>query len=547
MSARRDVQAALLGGLAVFSVALAVRVIGLDQDAGGDELYHILAAKQLLADGTMRIHGAAPYDRAAGFTRLIAWLFEIFGESVVVARVPSVIAGSLTASLVFLWVRAVGEGPAAWIAGLLVALDPELVKLSQWARFYTAHHLLFLVGVVATYAALSGSRRWVRRGVLCVVAAAAFRTALHLQVNTKVGVAGVVSFATLVLGFFLFRAARRSGRGWILGAGAVLVAAVGVFLAIRLGAVAEAGRLATDVDLWSADRAREWRFYHSLLRDAYPSLWPVFPVLLIVSATIQPRLTLACACVFGVSFVSHSLIAMKHVRYLSYALPYFFVPCSVAIARGAPALARLASQLDLPWPASDRARRRAGFCLAGLALAFVLLANPALPRTARLLLMDPGLRQPGMEHEGLSWRRAAQALRPIARSSEVVVSADDLSTLYYIGALDYVISRTQLGLEGTDREFTRDSSTATPIVTEPASIRAIMECHRSGLIVARSWSLRTAWAVPPETAEYIVAHADRIPLPPAWGIEAFVWRTPAQVGPVDCPPESRVSPLRDAP
>jgi hypothetical protein len=140
--------------------------------------------------------------------------------------------------------------------------------------------------------------------------------------------------------------------------------------------------------------------------------------------------------------------------------------------------------------------------------------------------MDPTLRQPGMEHEGLSWRRTFEALRPLAASAEVVASADDLPTLYYLGRLDYTISATQLGLEKNGVEFSPDASTGTPIFTRPESLAKVMACHGSGLVVARTWALETAWAVPPETAAYLERNASRVRLPEGWGVRAFTWTNP---------------------
>ena len=143
---------ALVEAVVISAIALAIRLPGIGQDAGGDELYHILAAQQYLADGTLSIHGAEPYTRARFFTMLVAACMRLFGDSPEAARIPALAAGTLTVLLGFLWVRSLGERAGAWVAGLLLALDPELVKLSQWARFYTLQHLAILSGAIAVLA-----------------------------------------------------------------------------------------------------------------------------------------------------------------------------------------------------------------------------------------------------------------------------------------------------------------------------------------------------------------------------------------------------------
>ncbi len=535
MRGATDWRALLLEGAAVLAIALAVRVAGIGQDAGGDELYHILAARQYLVDGTLSIHGAAPYTRAREFTLLVAWLFRIFGESPVVARIPALLAGSLTALLVFLWLRSLGEHAGAWVAGLLVALDPELIKLSQWARFYTLQHLAFLAGVIAVFALLSGPWRPARFLPLAAVAGLAFWTAVHFQVITKIGLGGVGLYACALSVPALSTAMARRDRAWLVPLGVVAAVGAGIFLAYRLGMVEEARRLGTETDLWAAKTAGHWRHYHALLQENYPTLWTLYPLLLLACAAWQPRLALLCGCIFGTAFVAHSFVAMKHPRYLAYALPFLLIPSGIAVARAVPRIVSLLAGIHLPWPDTPARRRLVARVLVGLVAAFAILANPAFVRTARLLTFDPTLRQPGMEHEGLSWRRAAERLRPVVESVEVVVSADDLSTLYYLGRLDYVISASQLDLEKTGVEFTPDQSTGVPLVSRPESLERILACHASGLIVARAWSLASDWAVPPDTASFIASHTTPLTLPEEWGVRAFSWRAPDFSRPADCP------------
>src|SRR5438128_1338635 len=100
--------AAVAAPLAVFAVALVVRLIGLHHTPYVDELNHVMAAHSLLARGAMELTpGGEPYTRARLFTYLIAALFRVFGESLVVARMPAVIAGATIVAVLFVWVRSV--------------------------------------------------------------------------------------------------------------------------------------------------------------------------------------------------------------------------------------------------------------------------------------------------------------------------------------------------------------------------------------------------------------------------------------------------------
>jgi hypothetical protein len=84
----------VLAGLALFFGSLLVRLINLGSPPEFDELYTVLAAQGCLVDGEPQI-AEGLYDRARLYTILVAVFFDWFGESLVVARIPSVIAGSL--------------------------------------------------------------------------------------------------------------------------------------------------------------------------------------------------------------------------------------------------------------------------------------------------------------------------------------------------------------------------------------------------------------------------------------------------------------------
>jgi hypothetical protein len=91
---------------------------------------------------SLDVHPPLHYVFMNGWTR-------VFGRSPASLRMPSVIAGSLTALAVWLWARSAMGGVAALVAGLAVALSPFHVHYSQEARFYA---FLGLAAAVYCYA-----------------------------------------------------------------------------------------------------------------------------------------------------------------------------------------------------------------------------------------------------------------------------------------------------------------------------------------------------------------------------------------------------------
>src|ERR1700712_590095 len=123
--------AAVAAPLAVFAIALATRLIGLHHTPYVDELNHVMAAHSLLAHGTLELDpGGEPYTRARLFTYFVAALFRVFGASLVVARLPAVLAGAALVGVLFVWVRRVAGSGAAWVAAMLFCFQPQSIYLS---------------------------------------------------------------------------------------------------------------------------------------------------------------------------------------------------------------------------------------------------------------------------------------------------------------------------------------------------------------------------------------------------------------------------------
>src|SRR3546814_17706135 len=83
---------------------------------------------------------------------MLCWLCRLFGAGLVVARLPSVLFGSLWVVAVFLWTRRIASPRAAWITALIFGIAPGAIAISQFTRFYALHGLAFSLGTIATYA-----------------------------------------------------------------------------------------------------------------------------------------------------------------------------------------------------------------------------------------------------------------------------------------------------------------------------------------------------------------------------------------------------------
>jgi 4-amino-4-deoxy-L-arabinose transferase-like glycosyltransferase len=520
-------------------IALAVRLVDLDFAPFIDEMHHVMAARSLLETGSPNIYEGIPYVRGAVFTYLVAGFFALFGESLVVGRLPSVLSGALLVSLLFAWLRAEAGRTAAWTGALLLCFAPIALYLSQWVRFYSLHALFFWLGAYGVYHLVTRSFPARRRVGIAAASVIALVLAYSLQITTVGGVAGLVVFATLVAAPRVVGMLRRHRRG-VLIAGAVVVGVAGALVALwLLGAVAWLRGRMGQLDVWALEQAGNPRFYHWLFAETYGVLWTLFPLAVLVALTRRWKLALLFACVFGVALAGHSISAWKSERFVFYAMPAFFALWGMAAGEVLPRLwVHLlgTSRAVLRTVSSSLAGAVVAVALV-LALAFAFASIPAYRYARQILLYGDGWVRPdghlGERYRGHpDWAAAAVRLAPLTDSVQVVIGQPDMKVIYYLGDVDYVLYASYLVASVTDAgaldmkpEFTVWRKVGRPLVSEPESIEAIMRCHATGLIVAEEHVWGWRGGVPRPTADFIEQNAGSLDLPEELKILAFRWET----------------------
>src|SRR6185437_14537012 len=279
-----------------------------------------------------------------------------------------------------------------------------------------------------------------------------FLLALHLQVITIVGIAGVAAWV-IVDRIHVWRSAsprppltRTHVLGAIAAGAVVLVIAV---LAIRVGIVARGLALFSYVDLWAASNRQNVRYYHDIFLDQYATIWTLFPLLVLLAIYRNGRAALFCLLVFAVVFVVHSLAAWKAERYLFSAMPMFFALAGIGIAEGArrvrPALTDAVSWLA-GGTLSERARSFIVMLVFAFIAAFALIGNGATSYAIKMLRTSDADWQLALLYRGQpDWDAAHPVLGPAADSASVVISTSELKSLYYLHRLDVLLSVDYLG------------------------------------------------------------------------------------------------------
>jgi hypothetical protein len=525
---RADAGSLWLEVLLLGAITLAVRLVYLNHAPYIDELYHALAARSLLQDGTLLINGEVPYTRGWGLTYAVAGLFWFFGESLVVGRIPAVVAGVGLVIALFVWLRSVAAVSAAWIAAILLCFAPISIYLSQQVRFYTLHALFFWLGAFAVYAASTPAPgRTRRKAWLAAGAVACFVVAFHLQPITAIGVAALALWLALRHGPELVRWVGAGGRKRALLATGVLLAAGALLVTAGAGGLVSRGlAMMANADMWAAGAADNYWFYFRNLGGQYATLWTLFPLGVLIAASRFRTPALFLTTIFVAAFVFHSVAAWKHERYLFYVLPAFFGVWGLAAAVALPWLrqrfdALLSGVMHLPRPAATAAF----VAVLGVATLWAAVGNTATLFTYRMLTTSDAEWRLSRAYRGeADWQAALPILRAEAEASDIIVASSMLKALYFLGRLDVGLSLNEM-LRGVDRsEFSVASMEGAPVISSAASVATLHGCVASGLVIADQRNWRTAWGVPPATADYIDATFERLPVPEALGVLAFRWR-----------------------
>jgi hypothetical protein len=495
-----------------------------------DELNHVLAARSLLADGTLQLEGGEVYTRGWAFTYLVAGLFRIFGESLVAARVPAVLGGAALVVAVFLWVRSLAGRGAGWIAGLLVCFYPEGIWLSQLSRFYTLQALFFWLGAVCVYSLLAAERFEGKRALghgACAVGCLGL--ALHLQILTAAGIVGLLLWAAGACGGKLAGARKGSPiRKWVALSVLSAVFVAVVVVAVQAGVVSRIVSAVSYADAWAVEERGNLRYYHWLFLHLYPTLWSLTPLVFLLAVARNVRAAVFCAVVFFTALLLQSVAAWKAERYIFYAVPMLFALWGMGVAEGfrwlQGPLVELVDQLVPRWLPRRRASAAATVLLAGCVL-FAMVGNTAFSYAWKMMVLGDQRWTADMRYRGEpDWAAVRDELGPLVDGAEVIISSSELKALYFLGRLDYVLFAGHL-MRGEEKlpEFSASEKLGRPVISTAGSLAVVISCYSDGLVLAEPGQWRTPWGVTPEAADYLEANCRALNIESRPRLLAFRW------------------------
>ncbi len=523
-------------GIALVS-ALILYSLNLDRPPHADELHHVIAAENLLETGRPTI-AEGEYWRGMLQTRLVALSYAVFGDGLVSARIPSVIAVSLVVAILFVWVRREAGARAAWLTTALFATSPFTVEIAQFCRFYALQLLFFTLGSLAVFYSIHGTANRSRTLWLAALSAGFLALAMSLQVTSLIGIAGLAAWAGSVLvRRRVLRIAPEKRLRNVLITTAVVASVAVAGTVLVFDEVRELVLRYQSTPLFAADTSDEYWYYYLRYHLFYPSLWPIVVVLAIAAMAQSPRLGWFSAVVFAIAFLLTSFAAQKATRYFSYAQPYLAIVWGLGLANVLPVLIRqvekcLAQVVDSTGLCAGRAVRAVS--VSGVALlAVVLAANPFWLRSATMIA-DVAM---PMETPMADWRAARAALAPWTSNADIMITTEELGAIHFFGRSDVRFSLSKFGELRPDQkfEFGIDVRTGRPIISRPESVELLMRCFSSGFIVGPLENWGSPILINSEVQAVIRAHARPIEVPKSSHLYAWGWDRPADgVKPAAC-------------
>lgn len=509
-------------------LALAVGLlycINLDHLPHPDELHHALAARGVLDHGLPSI-AEGTYYRGLLHTYLIAGSYALLGDSLASARLPSVVCMALAVALLFVWLRRESSSLAAWLGAGGFAISPFAIDIAQFARFYAPQCLAFLVAALLIHAAVAGQHTSRHRVYLLIGAAPAAMLAVNLQPTTFIGLIGLAAWTFCVLGLPWLADAGVPPRRKLAIVAIGLAVLVGSLLTPPAGALWESFRA---TPLFNQKNEDHFWYYHALYSLFYPTLWPLTGILGLAAMTAWPRPALFTLLTFAVCFVLNSFAASKSLRYIVFAQPLLFAVWGMGLAALWPSLRSFVRGLHRllapPLEAVGLRGSAAGTILVTAALLFLVAGNPAWLRSASLLA---GITIPP-EQPRPDWPLVEPELEPWLARADVVVTTEELATLYYLGRYDIRFSPSKMGELKPDQrhEFGLDYRTGRPVISTQESLARVLACYASGVILGPKASWGSPTLLDPELVRLIEASTRPIELPGKAHIFAVEWRHPA--------------------
>ena len=512
------------GPALAFLVSLFIYCINLGRPPHPDELHHVLAAQTLFETGLPQILDGE-YWRVVHYTWLVALSYELFGDSLASARFPSVLLVSLVSPILLVWVRREAGMIAAWLTVAIFVSSPFAIEIAQFCRFYSLQVLSLVIGLAFLFYATVSTRPFLLRATLLLSSLGMLALAVSAQVTTIVGLVGVsVWLAGWITFKILALPSSRMGVKVAFAVGSLTVAIALVLAGMNSELVAWAWQRHQVAPLFNLQHQNEYWFYYLRYFAFYPTLWTLIGLIAFAAIVRGRSLSWLAICVFASAFLIMSLAGSKNTRYVSFAMPFLAMVWGIGLAVVWPMFRQLIDQLRQRLSDSSQMGARQSELLGGtvtfLAVAVLLGSNPFWLRSVAIV-SDVAL---PFENPVTDWQEAQSVLEPLIEHAQIVVATEELGAIYFLGRADIIFNPSKQRELAIDErvEFGADYRTGLPTIANPESLRQVMTCFQSGIVVGPQQN----WGDPVRFNSHAVSVVSElaVPVEVPQSSHLFAWR-----------------------
>jgi hypothetical protein len=469
---KRDFYLLAILVLTLWGFVLRIYALG-DQSLWNDEAASINAASGMLEHGLPLLPSGEVYSRSILNTGIIASSVALFGSSEFAARLPSVLFGTLTIPLVFLFARKVGNEKIALIAAIITAFSVLEIGWSRQARMYQQLQFFYVLSLYLFYQfSVTKSKRYLIATIvstLCTVLSHEF---------------GFVLILIFPIYAFLLNMRKVLSKEFLLQKKVI----VSILAIIALLALAEV-EFGVFSSVLNSMGSVHLHYYLGYLITTIPviSLFAVVGAVIFFRRERQISLLLILSIIIPLYFLSFHLELWGY-RYLYFLLPIVFILFSYGVVHFIDLLPEL------------RPRRILSLLLPALLLGLTLSYGFVFMPHSHYYHFDPTIQQP-------DFKKAYSFVEENRNEGDIVIDAWPVVGVIYLNKTpDYWLQWDTSGMhiKVLENGEPREGYIGVPVIESLDKLKWVIGENERGWIVIDSY----AWnSLPEDTRDFITSNA----------------------------------------
>jgi 4-amino-4-deoxy-L-arabinose transferase-like glycosyltransferase len=392
-----------------------------------DELFHVIAARSYLENGSFFVPLTGEYTRAYPYTLCVALSFKLFGISEFSARLPSIFFSMVFLIIAYGILKRYFDRHVALLFTFFMAISPFVLIMTRECRMYTLFQTIYFLISFAFLRGFESSNpsifknfevKWQINLSYLFLSGLLFLVALNIhKLSLNFGLI-VLAYCTLMV---LYVAYTEKLKNAIFSKYALIIASAGLatllLFALNEDYLRRIIKMAIHVPPWDQVGHGNFGFYKKVIFGSQPVLFFIYPLSILLIMKDRFKLGSFIFLSFIILIFMHSFIfGRKNDRYIFYIFPFFVLGASFLTQKIITYLYNLTKSVNAPL--------RFRICYA---LAFLFLFNVFIyPQHGQILTSISKSNYP-------DWKIIPPSIKDQLKSG-VVVTTRVREYYYYMGS-----------------------------------------------------------------------------------------------------------------